>query len=255
MTRVPASASFNLEGKVVIITGASRNIGAALAGAFAAAGSNLVLVARGAHDLRRMADQVQAEHGARVETVCADVTARDAPDRIVGTACGAFGGIDVLINNAYSPGSSQAPVLSMQDSVWDEVLAANLIAPYRLTRACASSMLDRPGANVINVVSGSGFLPSPGLGAYGVSKAALWTLTRYLAAEAAPRIRVNALCPGAVTPTGEPTHEILRQLLPLIPMGRLGRPQEIAGAALYLASDLASYTTGEVLFANGGRPW
>jgi NAD(P)-dependent dehydrogenase (short-subunit alcohol dehydrogenase family) len=91
MTRVPASASFNLEGKVVIITGASKNIGAALAGAFAAAGSNLVLVARGAHDLRRIADQVQAEHGARVETVCADVTAREAPDRIAGTACGAFG--------------------------------------------------------------------------------------------------------------------------------------------------------------------
>jgi NAD(P)-dependent dehydrogenase (short-subunit alcohol dehydrogenase family) len=216
-------AGFNLEGKVVVVTGASKNIGAAMADAFAAAGSNLVLVAGGAQDLQRTAERIQAEHGAQVETVCADVTAPEVPEHIVGTACGAFGGIDVLINNAYSPGSSRAPILSMQDSVWDEVLAANLIAPYRLIRACAPSMLDRPGANVINVVCGSGFLPTPGGGAYGVSKAALWMLTRYLAAEAAPRIRVNALCPGAVTPTGEPTHEIFRQLLPLVPMGRLGR--------------------------------
>jgi NAD(P)-dependent dehydrogenase (short-subunit alcohol dehydrogenase family) len=249
-------AGFNLEGKVVIVTGASRNIGAAMADAFAGAGSDLLLVARGAQDLQRTADRVRAEHGTRVETVCADVTDPQAPDQIAAAACGAFGGIDVLINNAYTAGSSHAPLLSMQDRVWDEVLAANLIAPYRLIRACAPSMLDRPGANVINVVSGSGFLPTPGgVGPYGVSKAALWMLTRYLAAEAAPHIRVNALCPGAVTPTGEPDHEIFRRLLPLIPMGRLGRPHEIAGAALYLASPLASYTTGEVLIANGGRPW
>jgi NAD(P)-dependent dehydrogenase (short-subunit alcohol dehydrogenase family) len=247
--------SFGLEGKVVVITGASRNIGAAMAEAFAEAGSDLVLVARGADGLERVASRARAGHGARVETVTADVTDQDAPGRITAAACDAFGGVDVLINNAYAPGSSHAPILSMEDGVWDEVLAANLLAPYRLIRACAPSMLARPGANVINVVSGSGFLPAPDLGAYGVSKAALWMLTRYLAAEAAPGIRVNALCPGIVTPTGEPTHEVFRKLLPLVPMGRLGRPQEIAGAALYLASGFASYTTGEVLFVNGGRPW
>jgi NAD(P)-dependent dehydrogenase (short-subunit alcohol dehydrogenase family) len=116
-------------------------------------------------------------------------------------------------------------------------------------------MAQRDGGSIINVVSGSGFQPSPNLGAYGVSKAALWMMTRYLAAEAAPAIRVNALCPGITSPDGQPEHLAHRQLLPLVPMRRLGRADEMVGAAIYLASDAASYTTGEILFVNGGRPW
>ena len=114
------------------------------------------------------------------------------------------------------------------------------------------------GGSVINVLSGSGFLPVPGNLPYGSSKAALWMMTRYLAVECAPAVRVNALVPGLVmSETGGPkmSERIEKVFMPQIPMGRSGKPTEVAPAALYLASDASSYTTGTVLFANGGRPW
>jgi NAD(P)-dependent dehydrogenase (short-subunit alcohol dehydrogenase family) len=248
-------AWLTLEGKQVVLTGASRNIGASLARGLALAGADLLLVARGAARLDEVAAAVRSETGRRVETLAVDISEPGAAAAVAAAAVQQLGGVDVLVNNAYSPGGEQGPMLGLPDPVWDEVLATNLLGPVRLCRECVPSMLDRGGGSVINLVSGSGFLPSPGLGAYGVSKAALWMATRYLAAELAPDIRVNALCPGIVTPDATPTHEIFRQLLPLVPMKRLGRPDEIVGAAVYLACDAASYTTGEVLIVNGGRPW
>jgi NAD(P)-dependent dehydrogenase (short-subunit alcohol dehydrogenase family) len=116
-------------------------------------------------------------------------------------------------------------------------------------------MLDVGHGSIINLLSGSGFLPTPKLAAYGTSKAALWMLTRYLALEGAPDVRANAICPGVVTESGLPRSDSQRLLLEQVPMKRMGHPSEIAGAAVYLASDAASYTTGEVIFVNGGRPW
>ena len=149
----------------------------------------------------------------------------------------------------------------MSDETWERVIAINLFAPLRLTRALA------PGCergNVINLVSGSGLLPNsapghlpaPTMAPYGVTKGALWTLTRYLAAELAPQIRVNALCPGLTSEDGgmrveEPYERLLRS--GAVPLNRIARPEEIAGAAVYLASPAASYTTGEILVTNGGR--
>ena len=246
---------FGLEGKTVVVTGASKNIGAAISRGFAAAGADVLMVARGSAGLDSVAAAIREQTGARIEAVAADVSQESAADTIADAARDAFGGIDILVNNAFSGGSALEDVLQTPEPVWDEVLSTNLLGPWRLIRACAPSMSERPGASVTNVVSGSGFLPTPKLGAYGVSKAALWMLTRYLAVEMAPHIRVNALCPGVVTPAGQAEHEVHRKLLPLVPMGRLGRPEEMVGAALYLASDLASYTTGAIIFANGGRPW
>jgi NAD(P)-dependent dehydrogenase (short-subunit alcohol dehydrogenase family) len=121
------------------------------------------------------------------------------------------------------------------------------------------------GGNVINLVSGTGLLPTsapghlpvPSMAPYGVAKAALWMLTRYLAAELAPAIRVNAICPGLVSETGRREEEAYVRLLQsgAVPMGRGGRPEEVAGAAVYLASPAASYTTGEMIICNGGRAW
>ena len=105
------------------------------------------------------------------------------------------------------------------------------------------------------MVSGSGLLPSPSLGVYGASKAALWMATRSLAVELAPVVRVNALCPGVTTEDGQSAHPAQAQLLPLVPLRRLARADELVGAAIYLASDASSYTTGELLIVNGGRPW
>jgi NAD(P)-dependent dehydrogenase (short-subunit alcohol dehydrogenase family) len=246
---------FRLDDKVAVVTGASQGIGAAIARGLAEAGADLLLVARRADVLEGVADHLRADTGRRVETLVADVTSPDTPGRIAARVHDTWSGLDVLVNNAYSSGGVLAPVLELDDEVWDDVLTANVLAPFRLCRELVPLMAGREGASVVNVVSGSGFLPSPGIGAYGVSKAALWMLTRQLAVELAPDVRVNALCPGIVSPDGQPAHQAHLDLLPLVPMRRLGRPEEMAGAVVYLASPAASYTTGEVVFANGGRPW
>jgi NAD(P)-dependent dehydrogenase (short-subunit alcohol dehydrogenase family) len=246
---------FSLEGKMVVLTGASKNIGAALALGLAQAGASLLLVARGAELLDSVARHVRSETGRRVETLTADVSRPEAAQQIVEVTLERFDQVNVLINNAFSAGSEQGPLLDLDESVWGEVLETNLLAPWRLSRGFAPSLSQQGDGCIINVVSGSGFLPTPNMGAYGVSKAALWMMTRYLAVELAPAIRVNALCPGITTPDGEASHDIFRQLLPLVPMGRLARPDEMVGAAVYLASDAASYATGEIIFVNGGRPW
>lgn len=261
--------ALRLDGQVALITGASRNIGAAIAASFARAGADLVLAARGDDALRRTAEAIR-EHAPqrRVETVVADVTSARDCERLIGHAIDTFGHIDTLVNNAFSAGLAEGrDILEVSDDTWDDVLAANLRAPLRLSQATARTMLagDR-GGSIINLISGSGLLPNsapghlpaPTMAPYGVTKAALWMLTRYLSAELAPQIRVNALCPGLVSESGgmrdeEPYERLIR--LGAVPMNRIGRPEEIAGAAVYLASPAASYTTGEMLVCNGGRAW
>lgn len=250
-----STSRFRLDGRGVVVTGASKNIGAALAQGFAEAGADLLLVARGADLLATIAENIRRDTGTQVHTCVADVGRADGVERVVEAAQRSFKRIDVLVNNAAAAGSVVGPLLEMGDDIWEDVLSVNLLAPFRLARALLPRLREQSGSSILNVVSGSGFLPSPGIGAYGVSKAAAWMLTRQLALELAPAVRVNALCPGIVSPDGEPQHPAHHALLPLVPMGRLGRPHEMVGAAVYLASDAASYTTGEVIFANGGRPW
>lgn len=246
---------FGLDGRVAVVTGASQNIGAAIARVLTEAGADVLLIARRDDVLHEFGRALRATTSRRVETLVADVTGPGTPGRVAAHVRQTWGGLDILVNNAYSAGGVVGPVLDLDDTVWDDVLSANVMAPFRLCRELVPLMAGREGASVLNVVSGSGFLPSRGIGAYGVSKAALWMLTRQLAVELAPGVRVNALCPGIVSSDGEPAHQSHHDLLPLVPMRRLGRPEEMAGAALYLVSPSASYTTGEVLFANGGRPW
>jgi NAD(P)-dependent dehydrogenase (short-subunit alcohol dehydrogenase family) len=204
----------------------------------------------------------------RVETALADVTVRADVDRLAAEAIERFDHVDILVNNAYAAGLEDVEaVLDVSDAVWERVFEANLFGPLRLTRALARPMLESGrGGSVINLISGSAFLPNsapghlpaPTMAPYGVSKGALWTLTRYLASELAPHIRVNALCPGLVSESGGMrVEEPYRRLIEsgAVPMGRIGRPEEIAGAAVYLSSPAASYTTGEVLICNGGRAW
>jgi NAD(P)-dependent dehydrogenase (short-subunit alcohol dehydrogenase family) len=261
--------AMRLDGQVALVTGASRNIGAAIAASMARAGADLVIAARGADALADVAQRIRAlAPGRRIEETTADVTRAADCDALMDFAYEHFGRVDTLVNNAFSAGlHEQRDVLSVSEDTWDEVLDANLRAPLRLARAAARGMLasGRDGS-IINLISGSGLLPNsapghlpaPTMAPYGVSKAALWMLTRYLAAELAPQIRVNALCPGLVSESGgmrdeEPYERLLR--LGAVPMKRIGRPEEIAGAAVYLASPAASYTTGEMLVCNGGRHW
>lgn len=250
-----AAPSFRLDGKTALITGASRNIGFAIACAFAHAGADLLLVARGRERLEQAAVAIRDGAGVRVKTVVADVSTPEGLDSVAAEADG-LSSVDILVNNAHTVGSSPGKSLfELEEDVWDEVLATNLLGPFRLCRKFGRAMLDGSGGSIINVVSGSGFLPAPGLGAYGSSKAALWMMTRYLAVEGAPKVRVNALCPGLVSEDGEPRNDSHRAIIKDVPMGRVATPDEVAGAALYLSSPAASYTTGEVLIVNGGRAW
>ncbi len=251
----PDLSQFSLDGRTAVITGASRNIGAALAMGFATAGADLVLVARDTQRLAAHAEAVRERSGRRVETVAVDITEPDAAEVIADAAATMRGVVDILVNNAFHGGSVLAPIVETPESVWREVLDTNLMAPVRLCARFAP-MLEQSGTGVIiNVVSGSGLLPTPNVGAYGVSKAALWMLTRSLAVEMAPAVRVNALCPGITSPDGRPEHPVQELLLPQVPLGRLGRAEEMVGGAIYLASAAASYVTGELLIVNGGRPW
>lgn len=252
----PDLSRFSLEGRTALITGASRNIGAALATGFATAGADLLLVARDSARLAAHADDIRERTGRVVSTVAVDITAAGAGDALADAVDALPTGLDILVNNAFTGGSVQAPIVDTPESVWQEVLETNLMAPVRLCQRFAPVLARSGNGVIINVVSGSGLLPNPDVAAYGVSKAALWMFTRYLAAELAPTIRVNALCPGLTTPDGEAIdHPVYRHLLPLIPLGRLARAEEMVGAAIFLASAASSYATGELLIVNGGRPW
>lgn len=257
------AGGFRLDGRTVVVTGASQNIGLSLALGFAEAGADVLMVARNAERLERAVQAVRATVPERRIAACpADVGEVDGIGRIAATVAEEFGVADVLVNNAPATGRDGVPagidILDLPDSSWETTYRTNVLGAFRLIRALfAGQSTQNRDPSVINVLSGSGFqpVPEPRSVAYGASKSALWMMTRYLAHHLAPSIRVNAVCPGAVTADGEPATQLTRDLLHEIPMGRLGTPNEIAGAAVYLASPAASYTTGEVIFCNGGRPW
>jgi NAD(P)-dependent dehydrogenase (short-subunit alcohol dehydrogenase family) len=253
------AGGFRLDGLVGLITGGSRNIGANIALGFAQAGADVIIVARDGKRLDDVAAQIRAEVPARrVLSIAADVGKRGDTDRIAHTALAEFGTVHVLVNNAAAsalvPGTG---IQDVSDEVWDEAYETNVLAPFRLTRALAPGMVEAGGGSVINVLSGSGFSPIVGEGrcAYGTTKAALWMMTRYLAVDLAPTIRVNGLVPGSISPDGEVHHRAHQERIRAIPFRRIGRPEELVGAAVYLASPAASYTSGTLLFCNGARLW
>ena len=239
--------------KVVVVTGASSGIGRAAALMFAAEGASILLVGRDADALERLGDQVSG-------AICvADVTGDDAPTRIVGAAVAAFGGIDVVVNAAgvIATGSIE----STSDETWEQMMAINLRAPFRLMREAAPHLKARRGA-VVNVSSVNGLRSFAGVLAYCVSKSGLDQLTRCAALEMAPHgVRVNAVNPG-VTVTNLHTRggmdadqyaAFLQRSKETHPLGRPGRPEEVADLIVFLASDRAGWMTGETIPVDGGR--
>jgi NAD(P)-dependent dehydrogenase (short-subunit alcohol dehydrogenase family) len=248
--------SFN--GKAVIVTGSTSGIGRAAAEAFGREGASVVLVGRKEDVLTEVAGAVRGAGGQTV-SCRADVTAADAPERIVKAALDAFGGVDVLVNAAGVIASGTLGATT--DDVWDSMMAVNLRAPFRLMRAAAPHLTARKGA-VVNVSSVNGLRSFPGVLAYCVSKAGVDHLTRCAAIEMAPLgVRVNAVNPG-VTVTNlhrrsgmaEPQYAaFLERSKETHPLGRPGQADEIAALILFLASDRASWMTGETIPIDGGR--
>jgi len=243
---------FRLDGRTALITGASRNIGAAISRAFAEAGANLVINARGAEALDVFAQSVRERFGVQVTPIAADLAQPAERARLIREIERRVGGIDVLVNNATAGGRPDTG-LATTPEIWRGAMEVNVATPFELCRAFIPGMRSRGHGAVINVLSTAAFAVVPPMLAYGAMKSALWTMTKYLARECAPEVRVNAICPGTVQEGGAMKVPTWSKLLPLTALGRVGDSNELAGAALFLASDASSYTTGQVLFVDGGR--
>jgi NAD(P)-dependent dehydrogenase (short-subunit alcohol dehydrogenase family) len=248
----------SFQGRVVIVTGATSGIGRAAVTAFAAAGARLVLVGRDRDALHDVHEAIASSGGESI--VCAaDVTDETAPDLVVRTAIDNAGGIDVLVNAAGIIASGTMEQTT--DAGWDAMMAVNVRAPFRLMRAALPHLAARRGS-IVNVSSVNGLRAFAGVLAYCVSKAAVDHLTRCAALELAPHgVRVNAVNPGVTVTNlhrrsgmGESQYAaFLERSRETHPLGRAGRPEEIASLILFLASDRAEWMTGETIPIDGGR--
>jgi gluconate 5-dehydrogenase/7-alpha-hydroxysteroid dehydrogenase len=245
---------FRLDGRTAVVTGIGPGIGEHVARAFASVGANVVLCARTPAKLAALAADLTSA-GARALAVPADISKDDQLEALIQSVTTEFGGADIIFNNAFASATHMGrPELDLTRADFDLCTAANLWAPFRLTQAFAPWMRDVGYGSVINVLSTAGFTPIPGIAAtaYGATKAGLAMLTRYLAKALAPTIRVNALCPGTITPEGTGIPE-QQESVRNVPLGRFGLAAEVVPAALLLASPASSYMTGQILFVDGGR--
>lgn len=244
-----------LQGRTAIVTGASRGIGRAIAELLAAEGASVALVSRSADALEEVAAGIRSRGGAAL-AVAADVTAPEAAEQIAAATMAEFGSVAVLVNNAGG-NTFMAPIADLRPSGWDKALALNLGSAIRLIQATLPALVASGHGSIVNVSSVTALRAAPLLGAYGAAKAALVSATQTLAVELGTQpVRVNALVPGWIATD---LTEFLRHddglegsLLGRVPMGRWGRPEEIAQAALFLAGDRSSFMTGQSLVVDGG---
>jgi NAD(P)-dependent dehydrogenase (short-subunit alcohol dehydrogenase family) len=251
----PRPLDLELDGKVVWITGASRGLGEAAAYAFSGAGARVILTARSADDLDRVAGKIR-DGGGEVESVAGSVVEEETIERALGAAEGRWRQLDVLVNNAgISPAFVPSERLSRED--WERTMSVNLFAPFACARAALPMLEAGEGGSVVNVSSIHGSRAHERLIAYAASKGGLEMVTRTLAVEWAARgVRVNSVAPGyletdmtAALLQHERWGEALRSR---VPMGRFGHTSEVVPAILFLAGQMASYITGSTVYVDGG---
>jgi 7-alpha-hydroxysteroid dehydrogenase len=245
---------FRMDGRVAIVTGASAGIGRGSATALAEAGAAVVLAARTKAKLDDAVAEIRTA-GGKALAVVTDVNEVEQLERLVAATLREFGRIDVLVNNAG--GTMPGPALHLALPDFEGAFHFNVGTAFQLAKLCAPHMAARDGGAVVNISSAMSYMVDPGFVAYGTAKAALSHLTRLLACEWAPRIRVNALAVGATETEAlgmflNAAPEVRQQMVDMTPMGRLGTTEDIALGVLYLASPAASWITGKVFEIDGG---
>ena len=246
--------SFSLQNKVALITGGSRGIGRAIALGFAEAGADVIVCSRKAPDLEAVAEEIRAL-GKRSLAVPTNITVKEEVDNLVNKTVGEFERIDILVNNAAM--NILSPLLDLREDGWDKIMNTDLKGYYLCSQAVGKVMVGKGGGNIINIASTAAVKSAPGMGAYCIAKAGVIMLTQVLSTELVPsKVRVNAIAPSMVkTRFSQPlwnVPEVESMITAQIPLGRLAEPEEMVGAALFLASDASSYITGQTLFLDGG---
>ncbi|MEC0226154.1 SDR family NAD(P)-dependent oxidoreductase [Paenibacillus alba] len=246
---------FRLDGRVALITGGTRGLGLVMAQALAEAGADVIVTSREKEKAQASAHAIAQSTGRRALGLAVDVTIAEQVDAMVASAVEAFGRIDILINNAGV--NVRKPIEDFDEASWDLVQNTNLKAPFLCARAVAKTMKNQRYGRVINMSSMLGSIALPERGAYCSSKGGLIQLTKVLALEwASYNITVNALCPGPIATELNTVvmnnPEANRFFVDNIALGRWGKPEEIIGAVIYLASEASSFMTGASMVVDGG---
>jgi NAD(P)-dependent dehydrogenase (short-subunit alcohol dehydrogenase family) len=239
-----------LDGKVALITGGSRGIGKSIAKAFADAGAKVMITSRKADACAAACEEIGAGSVFEPGNIGHEADA----DRVINATLSKLGGLDILVNNAAT-NPYAGPMIDVDRPRWDKTIEINLTAPLFWTQLAWRRRMKAHGGSVINISSVGGLATNSLLGVYDVTKAALIHATKQLAAELAPKVRVNAIAPGLIKTDfakllweGDRGTEVAKAY----PLGRLGEPEDIAGAALYLAAETGSWMTGQTLVLDGG---
>jgi len=249
-------SQFRLDGKVALVTGGSRGLGREMVRAFARVGADVVIASRKEDACIELAHEIEKETGQRTLAVGCHVGQWDDCDTLAARALEHFGKVDVLVNNAgMSP--LYPSIVEVTEALYDKVLGVNLKGAFRLSAVLGDAMMKGDGGSIIGVSSIAAVQPSPAEIPYGAAKAGLHNLTLSLARTFAPRVRVNCIMPGAfMTDISKAWPEaMVQQLGRTVPLGRGGEPDEIVGAALFLASDAARYVTGAIIKVDGGAAY
>lgn len=246
---------FNLTNKVAIITGASKGIGKAIAEALGDCGAKIVVSSRKQEAVDVVAKEFQ-QKGIDAISIAAHTGDNQQIETLVQKTIAHFGGIDIVVNNAAT-NPSFGPILTTDDETFDKIMQVNVKGPLNLAKLAFPSMLERGGGSIINISSVEGISPGMGLGLYSVSKAALISLTKVLAREwGGANVRVNVICPGLIdtkfSSAITSSEEIVKMVMKKQIIQRIGKVEEMAGLALFLASEAGSYCTGGVYAADGG---
>ena len=244
---------FRLDGKVAIVTAAGRGIGAGIAKAYADVGADVVIGARTEEQLAEVATYVESL-GRKAIVVPGDLGSREGMAKLVDAAVNELGGVDIVVNNAG--GTMPQAFMDTTEKAFDHALRWNVTTAFNLTQLAVPHMVERGSGSVINITSVAGSFGDRGFAAYGTAKGALIKLTRHMAQDLAPKIRVNSISPGSIATSALDMvlqmPELERAMIDATPLGRLGTVEDIAAAAVYLSSEAGAYVTGRDIRVDGG---